>query len=403
MGVHYFFPWIKQQCSQCILQTAPVSSGSILLFDMNGMLYGARKTPKEACQDVMEIVKKRIFEFRAEIIVLAIDGVAPKAKRWQQRKRRFLNPENNNLSVGTHFMDELDREFVNYLENNRMCKTVFYSGPSVAGEGEHKLFRFINHFRWKEEKFIFGVDGDLLMLALLSAESKIYVIRPVFMRPKLVEIVDVDCLRRYVTGRFANTSSFVCFANVLGNDFLPSVEPFDTRDTFETFLKTVEHVKLVSEDGIINWNSLSDRVSFTKQGKSFAVGMQWILEYYTQKKHIEKIDWYYPYNDRPSWQEIGVEFKQETVFVDEVELDPLFQLFFILPKVSVFLLPEPLQIVYAESFSVVLKKRKKRPAWDVDYIMDINDRIDLTKLYKLVKNLIENKNGKVLKFETITL
>jgi 5'-3' exonuclease len=402
MGVHYFFPWIKKECPQCVGGAPVFAQDCVLLFDVNGLLYGARKTPKEACEDVMKIVKSRIAESRASVVVLALDGVAPKAKRWQQRKRRFLNPTNNNLSVGSDFMTKLDSAFVSFLDENVLCPSVFYSGTNVAGEGEHKLFKFLKQFQWKNHKYIFGVDGDLLVLSLLSLEKDLFVIRPVFMRPGSVECVSIDIFREYISLRFADVPSFVCLASVLGNDFLPSVEPHDTRDSFELFLKTVESVKCVDSDGTIDWSLIPDRESPSERGKSFARGVQWILNYYTQKEGSEQADWFYPHNERPRWQEIGT--TEPIVFskVDPVERLPLFQLFFLMPLASIDLLPVPLRLVYAESFSVQTVKRKKRPSWDVDHILEVDTSIDLVRLYKLVEHALaddeKNARGQVFHF-----
>lgn len=402
MGVHYFFPWIKKECPLCLRSEPNYSPGSVLLFDVNGLLYGAGSEPVDACRAVMKIVEDRVRESRASVVVLAIDGVAPKAKRWQQRKRRFINPDNNRLSVGTSFMQSLDREFQDYLAKRSVCSTVYFSGSRVAGEGEHKLFRFLNRFRWPGDKYIFGVDGDLLMLALLNGARRVHVVRPVFMRPGLVDCVDIDAFREYVETRFRNAASFVCAANVLGNDFLPSVEPHDTRDSFEEFLQTVSELCLVDADNKVDWNHFSKEPS--ERGREFARGMQWILDYYTQKAESEWVDWVYPFAERPQWCEIGWPVDEPMTFVgtDALERMPLFQLFFLLPASSASLLPAPLQIVYVESFSVEQKRRKKRPSWDVDYDVVVDLSVNLLNLYKLVHPFLpdDQSTGTVYRFET---
>lgn len=401
MGVHYLFPWIKKECPQCLSSEPNYASGCVLLFDVNGLLYGSPRTPEDMCVDVMTKVIDHVRVSKASVIVLAIDGVAPKAKRWQQRKRRFLNPTNNMLSVGTEFMHRLELAFVDYLEKNFVCSTVYFSGPSVAGEGEHKLFKFLNRFRWSGEKYIFGVDGDLIMISLLNRERDVYIIRPVFMRPTNVDCVNINVLKEYVESRFSNVASFVCAANVLGNDFLPSIEPHDTRDTFEDFLKTIQGLCLVDKQGIVDWTAFSREP--TECGKSFALGMQWILNYYTQKSKSEHVDWVYCFNERPRWEDVGYVEPVEFADTDPVERLALFQLFFLLPAASLHLLPSPLQIVYTETFSVKASKRKKRPSWDVDYHVDVDHSINLINLYKLIHPFVSNNDrnrpGKPLCFE----
>jgi len=398
MGVHYLFPWIQEMCPESI-STSREKSGTVLLFDVNAMLYSNKTDPKEACLAVMNVVEEKIKQSNCTTAVLAVDGVAPKAKRWQQRKRRFLNPENNYVSVGTDFMNRLDREFVNILQTRVFCTTIYFSGSNVPGEGEHKIMKFIKKFKWNGPKYIFGVDGDLILLSLLSAEKDIYIVRPVFRKSGMENVVNINILKNYIEQRFANCQSFVALASVLGNDFLPSIEPFDTKDSFEMFLKTVQHIKLVDRHYFIDWKALPERDEPTVEGTTYAIGMQWILNYYTQKEGSEYADWYYPFNERPKWecvQQVGAFLLPNTPLA---ERSCNFQLFYILPEVSRFLLPDILQLVHAESFSVSIKKRKKRPSWDVDYIIEENG-INLERLFKLVEFFLkEESGGGVLKFQ----
>ena len=398
MGVHYLFPWIQQFCSECVSVNSGYKSPCVLLFDLNGLLYQKTdQTPEEACEYVMTKVGKKILDTGAEIAVLALDGVCPKAKRWQQRKRRYLSPLNNHISVGTDFMKRLDQEFVKRLEKKRLCKTVYFSGSGAPGEGEHKLVKFIRKFNWDMPKYIFGIDGDLLILSLLLPQKEIFVIRPVFMKPSLEHFVCIDSLKHYLCNRFFNIETFVIFSCLLGNDFLPSVEPHDTKEGFEQFLKSFQHVCLVEKSEIL-WHRLGLFETASEEGQSFAVGAEWFLKYYKQEKDSEKIDWYYKHNKRPSLENI---FRPQTYsfsYTGEVEQSPAFQLFYILPTSSRHLLPFPLDLIHVETFTVEVKKRKKRPSWDVDYTITENG-INLENIYRLLSFYIESEKGRVYTFQ----
>lgn len=158
-----------------------------------------------AIDEIVHTVKPRKF------MLLAIDGVAPRAKMNQQRARRFRSAkdsallkdqllsqgkevpdlfDSNQISPGTKFMFELGRQlewFVKFKINTdpvyQRCEKVVLSDASVPGEGEHKMMDIIRNLKLRDDynpntrHCFYGADADLIMLSLLTHEPHFYIIR----------------------------------------------------------------------------------------------------------------------------------------------------------------------------------------------------------------------------------
>jgi 5'-3' exonuclease len=141
----------------------------------------------------------------SELFYVAIDGVAPEAKISQQRQRRFgyANdyrhivmkkhnvPHNSSwsnivITPGTEFMHKthlkLKAHFARKAREDtkdKSCSYV-YSSYLTPGEGEHKILQYIkkniptNH---KDPIVIYGLDADLIFLAMSSQYSNLYLLR----------------------------------------------------------------------------------------------------------------------------------------------------------------------------------------------------------------------------------
>ncbi|KAI0131468.1 exoribonuclease 2 [Daldinia grandis] len=207
-----------------------------LYLDMNGIVHPCshpedKPAPKDEEEMMLEIFKytDRVVNMvrPRKLLMIAIDGVAPRAKMNQQRSRRFrsaqeakekeadkeellkmvkkqnggeLPPEtleaaakkvfdSNAITPGTPFMDILAmslRYWCAYKLNTDpgwANMKVIISDATVPGEGEHKIMNFIRSQRTSSDHdpntrhVIYGLDADLIMLGLATHEPHFRVLR----------------------------------------------------------------------------------------------------------------------------------------------------------------------------------------------------------------------------------
>ncbi|KAB5528191.1 exoribonuclease 2 [Coniochaeta sp. 2T2.1] len=207
-----------------------------LYLDMNGIVHPCshpedRPAPKDEEEMMVEIFKytDRVVNMvrPRKLLMIAVDGVAPRAKMNQQRSRRFraaqeaqekeedkqellkmLKKQNggivkeesveevvkkafdsNSITPGTPFMDILAaslRYWCAYKLNTDPAwakMKVIISDATVPGEGEHKIMNFVRSQRSSPEHdpntrhVIYGLDADLIMLGLATHEPHFRVLR----------------------------------------------------------------------------------------------------------------------------------------------------------------------------------------------------------------------------------
>lgn len=229
---------------------------------------------------------------------MAVDGVAPRAKMNQQRSRRFRSAQDrrkeheeaverdamyaaadvrpfdsNCITPGTEFMQQLTCALQYFVarkisEDRRWQNiSVVLSGAEVPGEGEHKIMEYIRAVRESgamtanTRHCVYGLDADLIMLALVTHEPHFFILREkvdfsAFWRKKggprvatqldtvvfgEFELLSVGVLREYLAlelGADGNAElpffdvervadDFVFILMLIGNDFLPHLPTLD--------------------------------------------------------------------------------------------------------------------------------------------------------------------------------
>lgn len=206
-----------------------------LYLDMNGIIHPCTHPEDSAPPTCEEEMFANVFAYvdrifsivrPRKLIYMAIDGVAPRAKINQQRSRRFRSAreaeekrrleyelrdewdkqglavvedeeeeekgmpfDSNVITPGTPFMTRLSVALRGYLDD-RIANTpgwkdvvVIFSDSSVPGEGEHKIAEYIRRERAETDydpnikHVMYGLDADLIMLALATHEVNFTILR----------------------------------------------------------------------------------------------------------------------------------------------------------------------------------------------------------------------------------
>lgn len=332
MGIPNFYGnWIRRHNSVPSARgmranTAPILSKylprlvSSFSIDMNGLFhkvaqkvyaYGEyydekkqkllkKEDPAKLEYELFDGITSKLLEVLAsvnptDLLVMAVDGIAPVAKMDQQRKRRFISSSSasegnvrqakdigstalfnsNQITPGTELMFKLDTHIRKWISDNQLQLPphVIYSCHMVPGEGEHKIFDLmregrynvpINQLELKDTSLaaeayvargahvIYGLDADLIMLSLLAPLDNLYL-----SREDLADIVVIDNLKGLIRAEGLTVDSFVVMSFLIGNDFLPhqpSLE--DVGFAFDRVLELARNLPLVKE-GEISWSHLS--------------------------------------------------------------------------------------------------------------------------------------------------
>ncbi len=185
-------------------------------------------------------------------VVIALDGVVPMAKMRQQRMRRFKSVaaegsgwNTNAITPGTEFMKALAAQLKKRFPAAKVSDT------SEFGEGEHKLMEFLKGLSAEERRgsmVIYGLDGDLFVLALLNnqlfcPEAHFYFLREevakeVPGKPKPAteySWISLDVLKNGLeaaagTGDPRWLTEYALAMSLLGNDFVPHGLSFRIKD-----------------------------------------------------------------------------------------------------------------------------------------------------------------------------
>lgn len=257
-----------------------------------------------------------------DLVYAAIDGVPLFSKILEQKKRRFMgdfveklleqyslpfNWSKNNISPGTVFMDKMSK-FLNNIKlitkgklvkkedlileqkdykyyNN--IKKFDYSDASVPGEGEMKIYDYINSLKVKKKDRIlfFSPDNDVILLSMISKNANnIDIVKYEEIKDKMTKehsqilsIIPIDvfnqalytfCEDRIEGSNFKDLNikklikDIAFIFTIFGNDFVPKCEAIQTNLDFffiidMYLINLIDHGYLLSNGNIINQTFLS--------------------------------------------------------------------------------------------------------------------------------------------------
>ena len=326
MGIPVFFKTLITDYTHVI---EPVTNQKVdnLFFDLNCLLHPSCASIKDGDEDKM--IEKILFDINhlitltgATFIYIAIDGPAPKAKMMQQRVRRLKSVleekvwDTNAITPGTKFMNRLNDELHKVYD---LQKNVVLSDSCEPGEGEHKILQYLKQKKEvfkKQHNCIYGLDADLIMLALVSDINNIVLLRE---RTSFnIEQMDgeylylnINALKKEITSTFPglvkkiviNDYIFICF--LLGNDFIKNSPSLNLRydglhhitEAYKQCQTKYNHKFYLinpKSKGIIHWNNFKVFISLLattendRMNDIFSIRMKQHTKYKRIYDNIEK-------------------------------------------------------------------------------------------------------------------
>lgn len=287
MGIPYFFQYAIANSSaskqhQVVTDNIPKTCVRLFL-DFNSIIHPcsaktvANVSAGLTTDELYRLIFDNITEYTcklveianpSELLYIAVDGVAPRAKMHQQRKRRFLSAQRNSqifefkkhhnipvthwdsncITPGTEFMHQLDAflnsTFIQIIQKRfPALQNIIVSGSTIPGEGEHKMMHYIKqqqqHRASETCDVIYGLDADLIMLSLTCINTDIVLMRESqefghsHSKNKTTipfKYLVISNLRESIKDTMGTEDASVVFDYIficyfLGNDFLPSL-PF---------------------------------------------------------------------------------------------------------------------------------------------------------------------------------
>jgi 5'-3' exonuclease len=421
MGIPFYFFRICQKYKDYCIVTQKISDDKqtdVLYFDYNSLIHPCIANAISTFNDNnidLDILQEElidiVIQYTKDIItlinpqkkiVIAIDGVAPRAKMNQQRERRFkkiysTEPsifDSNMITPGTPFMKRLNQRLKEFSSDKAL--EIIISDSTEIGEGEHKIMKMIKESSPDLTHTIYGMDGDLIMLSLMTNDH-IYLFRDD--QTKNTQIyLDIQRLKRCIIKHNQDLTNLsqveteetlltdyivICF--LLGNDFIPGfanlsilsngIEMLEsaykitgkslTKNGYlnlPTFFKFLEALKSILEKNEKHLNSkfvddieptekvllnINNSYIYSKElynlyygldnnaPTEWINGLQWILSYYNRHSH-QNWTWFYPYHNTPHIDDV-LAMSSTINLIDFKKTDPFTsfqQLFMVLPKES---------------------------------------------------------------------
>ncbi len=302
MGVPRFFRWVVKKYPSTFIKGKINVPCGYLCYDVNGLLHPCvRQSISEKGGFVLEDIEKKVREKMFEIskitnptkgILICIDGVAPLAKMYQQRYRRYKSIydkevekeiykkynepypfvwDTNAITPSTDFMKHMDMLFDTIskeMEKRYPSCKVYYSPSSTPGEGEHKIMEILRTLPENREEsyFIHGLDADLIFLSMGLGKENIYLMRE---QGESLGFLNVSGLKEKMFVEIQNRckhplvpkeveKDFMVLSFFLGNDFLPAIFSLhiDQNDELiKTYCEVIQkEKKSLVKDTTINWH-----------------------------------------------------------------------------------------------------------------------------------------------------
>ena len=309
MGIPYYFYSLTQKYNNIISNNKPTGL-DLYCIDFNGIIHNVAQdiiknysNPVNNSGNSNDIIENEIIEgvwvrikyyinnYKATKYIICADGVAPLAKMFQQRKRRYLNIyknildnvnivwDTNAITPGTMFMEKLNTYIRRNINDDRNKNKIIYSGSDECGEGEHKIFKMIKDTPVDDKIIIHGLDADLIILSLMSRKENTYLMREM-KDPHTNNIVynylNIKELRKAILCELKTNwdinfeyndddliETYCTACSILGNDFIPHLLTIELKNNgIDTLLsatkKSIKTNGLLVNNGVINHNCLID-------------------------------------------------------------------------------------------------------------------------------------------------
>ena len=222
----------------------------------------------------------------SELVYIAVDGVAPLAKINQQRSRRFgyannyrhniyrkhnitFNDSWSNIVItpGTQFMYDLHKILKKYYSDrlksnidNKCTYKIIYDSYQTPGEGEHKILQHLKENSFNKTDMlsddratiIYGLDADLIFLAMASQIPNIYLLREA---DQFAKTDDTDEVEKEVI------ETELCFADI---DYAKQSINDEFNEYYSKFITTDNYSEV---DGMFGDNNSNDTEKKDKTNK----------------------------------------------------------------------------------------------------------------------------------------
>jgi 5'-3' exonuclease len=313
MGIPAFAKTITGKYPHIITHHMPSQCGRLFL-DLNCAIHPVAQRAMQqykndasyetsVIQNVIQYIQKIVsFAKPQQLMFVAIDGIPPRAKMHQQRKRRYMSAwrksiikaktgidpfpwDTNAITPGTQFMNKLSAGLNDHFSTSKYPFRVILRDSNNPGEGEAKIMDYIREPdaspTTRMHDVIYGLDADLIMLSLASirrseiettdANPAIYLLR----EPAHYEIkqcskpflyFDINALYTCIEKEMGKHRvwDYVALCFLLGNDFLPPLSYLKIKNNgihkllaaYRTTIQSSHDDYLVSHDGNLHLNIL---------------------------------------------------------------------------------------------------------------------------------------------------